>query len=92
VRGLRSALEGIEAADRRVAAAREQLRAEQVRLELGESTPFAVLEREEVLVDAERQHTGALQTYHDSVSALDRAQGTILRDRGVVVEEALPLR
>jgi len=92
VRGLRSAQEGIEAADRRVAAAREQLRAEQVRLELGESTPFAVLEREEVLVDAERQHTGALQTYHDSVSALDRAQGTILRDRGVVVEEALPLR
>lgn len=92
VRGLRSALEGIEAADRRVAAAREQLRAEQVRLSLGESTPFAVLEREEVLVDAERQHTGALQTYRDSVSALDRAQGTILRDRGVVVEEALPLR
>lgn len=92
VRDLRSALEGIEAAEARVEAAREQLRAEQIRLEHGESTPFDVLLREEDLVEAEQQLIVALQTYHDSVAALDRAQGTILADRGVVVEDALGFR
>jgi outer membrane protein TolC len=92
VRNLRSALEGIEAAEAGVTAAREQLRAEQIRLEYGESTPFEVLLREEDLVEAEQQLIVALQTYHDSVAALDRAQGTILADRNVVVEDALRFR
>ena len=92
VRNLRSTLQGIEAANRRVAAANEQIRAEQIRLEHGESTPFQVLQREEDLVEAERQKIVALQGYHDSVAALERAQGTILEDRGVVIEQALPLR
>jgi len=88
-RDLRSALQGIRAAERAVDAAQEQLRAEQIRLEQGESTPFDVLEREEDLVEAENRLIGALEVYRNSVSALDRAQGTILRDRNVVVEEAL---
>ncbi len=92
VRNLRSATRGIEAAERRVAAASEQLRAEQIRLEHGESTPFAVLQREEDLVEAESQKTRALQVYHNSVASLNRAQGTILRDHNIVVDEALPLR
>ena len=92
VRNLRSAVQGIEAANRRVEAASEQLRAEQIRLEHGESTPFSVLQREEDLVEAESQKTGALKEYHDSVAALERAQGTILRGRGIVVEDALALR
>lgn len=92
IRNLRSAIRGIDAAERRVEAASEQLRAEQIRLEHGESTPFAVLQREEDRSEAESQRTIALQTYHDSVAALERAQGTILRDRGIVVEDALTLR
>jgi outer membrane protein TolC len=92
VRNLRSALEGIEAAEARVTAATEQLRAEQIRLEYGESTPFEVLLREEDLVEAEQQLIVALQAYHDSVADLDRAQGTILADRNVVVEDALRFR
>ena len=92
VRNLRSSLEGIQAAERRRDAATEQLRAEQIRLEHGESTPFEVLQREEDLVEAELQRITALQVYHNSTTGLVRAQGTILRDRGVVVEEALPLR
>ncbi len=92
VRDLRSAQLGIEAAERRRVAAEEQHRAEQIRLEHGESTPFDVLQREEDLVEAQSQKIGALQVYHSSVAALDRAQGTILEDRGVVVEEARPLR
>ncbi len=92
VRNLASALEGIEAAERSVAAFSEQLRAEKIRLEHGESTPFDVLLREEDLVTAESQRISALRVYHGSVTALDRAQGTLLEDRGIVLDEALPLR
>jgi outer membrane protein TolC len=89
VRNLESALEGIEAAERRTEAATEQERAEQIRLEHGESTPFDVLQREEDLVEAERQKILALQIYHSSVAELDREQGTILEDRNIIVEDAL---
>ncbi len=86
VRNLQSAIQGIEAAERRRIAAAEQHRAEQIRLEHGESTPFDVLQREEVLVEAESQKIAALRVYHASVVALDRAQGTLLEDRGIAFE------
>jgi len=86
VRNLQSAIQGIEAAERRRIAAAEQHRAEQIRLEHGESTPFDVLQREEDLVEAESQKIAALRVYHGSVVALDRAQGTLLEDRGIAVE------
>jgi outer membrane protein TolC len=92
VRNLASALEGVQAAERAVAASEEQLRAERIRLEHGESTPFDVLQREENLVTAESQRIAALRVYHGSVTALDRAQGTLLEDRSIVLEDALPLR
>ena len=86
VRDLQSAIQGIEAAERRRIAAAEQHRAEQIRLEHGESTPFDVLLREEDLVEAESQKIAALRVYHASVVALDRAQGTLLEDRGIAVD------
>jgi outer membrane protein TolC len=92
VRNLISAQEGIEAAERRRLAAEEQFRAESIRLEHGESTPFDVLQREEQLVEAESQKIAALQIYRNSLAALDRAQGTILRERNVLVEQARALR
>jgi outer membrane protein len=92
VRNLASALEGVQAAERAVAASEEQLRAERIRLQHGESTPFDVLEREENLVTAESQRINALRVYHLSVTSLDRAQGTLLEDRSIVLEDALPLR
>src|SRR4029453_5608386 len=82
VRNMLSAQEGIEAAERRRLAAAEQFRAESIRLAHGEAH----------LVDAESQKIAALQIYRDSLAALDRAQGTILRDRNVLVEEARALR
>jgi outer membrane protein TolC len=91
-RNLEASLQGIEAARRAEAAAAEQLRAERVRLEHGESTPFDVLLREEDLVRAQAQKIFAEQTYHNSVTALDRAQGTILERQQIVVEEAATLR
>jgi outer membrane protein TolC len=79
---------GIEAAERRRLAAAEQLRAERIRLEHGESTPFEVLQRESDLVEAESQKIDALQTYRSSEVALERAQGTILEAHNIIVDEA----
>ena len=92
VRDIASAREGIEAARRGVAAAAEQLRAERIRLEYGESTPFDVLLREEDFVEAESQQINAFQIYRTAITGLDRAQGTILRNRNVQIEEAARLR
>lgn len=91
-RNLRAALEGIEAAERGVAAAEEQLRAERVRLEYGESTPFDVLQREEDLVTAENQRILAQRVYHNAITELERAQGTILERNAIVIDDRGALR
>ena len=91
-RNLISAQKGIEAAERRRLAAAEQFRAEGIRLEQGESTPFDVLQRERDLVDAESQKINALRVYRDSVTELHRAQGSILEEHNIAVEEAGALR
>ncbi len=75
---LNASAQGIEASERRRLAAEEQLRAERIRLEHGESTPFEVLQRESDLVEAESQKINALQSYHAAEVGLERAQGTIL--------------
>jgi outer membrane protein TolC len=92
VRDLESAQEGIRAAERRRVASEEQLRAERIRLEYGESTPFDVLQREQDLVQAESEKIEALRIYRVSATDLDRAQGTILNSNNVVVEEVGALR
>jgi outer membrane protein TolC len=91
-RNLAASQEGIVAARSAREAAAEQLRAEQVRLQYGESTPFDVLQREEALVARERDEIGAFRAYRTSVTALDRAQGTILRNRNIDVADVAPLR
>ncbi len=91
-RDLESAQQGIAAAERRRVAAEEQFRAESIRLEQGESTPFDVLLRERDLVEAESQEIAAFQTYRNSVAELERAQGTILDTRNVLVDQARRLR
>jgi outer membrane protein TolC len=91
-RDLDSAQQGIEAAERRQRAAEEQFRAERIRLEQGESTPFDVLQREEDLAEAESQRIAAFRVYRNSVAGLERAQGTILRNRNVAIDDARALR
>ena len=70
----------------------EQLRAEEIRLEYGESTPFEVLLKERDLVSAESQWITAVQTYRNAHTALDRQQGTILENNGIHIEDVAPLR
>ena len=91
-RNLLASQEGIAAARSAREAAEEQLRAEEIRLEYGESTPFDVLQREEDLVERERDEIQAFQAYHNSVTALDRAQGTLLRNRNIQIADVAPLR
>jgi len=86
VRDLRSSQEGIEAARRASAASAEQLRAERIRLEYGESTPFDVLLREEDFVQAESREIDAIRLYRTSVTGLSRAQGSILANRNIAID------
>jgi outer membrane protein TolC len=81
-----AAAQGVEAAERRRIAAAEQLRAETIRLEHGESTPFDVLQRERDLVEAESQKIDALQAFRNAEVDLERAQGTILEARNISIE------
>ncbi|MCH2170903.1 TolC family protein [Myxococcota bacterium] len=92
VRALKSAQEGIDAAERRRVAAAEQLRAEKIRLEYGESTPFNVLQRERDLVDAESEKISALRVYRNATAALDREQGTILRSHNIAIADVANMR
>jgi outer membrane protein len=87
VRDLNSSREGIEAAQRASEASAEQLRAERIRLEYGESTPFDVLLREENLVQAESREIDAIRAYRNSVTGLSRAQGTILANRNIAIDQ-----
>ena len=84
-RGLLASAQGVQAAERRRVAAVEQLRAEQIRLEHGESTPYDVLLRQSDLVDAESQKIGALQAFRNAQAELERQQGTILETWNVSI-------
>jgi outer membrane protein TolC len=92
IRNLTDSQKGIEAARRATEAATEQLRAERIRLEYGESTPFDVLLRESDLVRAQSEEINAFQLYRSSATGLDRAQGTILRNSNVSIDAVRALR
>jgi outer membrane protein TolC len=86
-RGIIASQQGIEAAERRRLAAEEQLRAERIRLEHGESTPFEVLQRETDLVEAESQRIDALRKHRFADARLERVQGTILDTYRIRVDD-----
>ena len=92
IRLFEAARQGIDASERQRIAAEEQLRAERIRLEHGESTPFDVLLKESDLVNAEVSKIRALQLYRTSTANLDRQQGTILRTHNIVVGSVGGLR
>jgi outer membrane protein TolC len=91
-RNLTASQEGIESAERALTSANEQLRAERIRLEYGESTPFDVLQREEQFVEAEVGLIDAYRAYYVSATSLDRSQGTILRNRNIKIDQVSALR
>ena len=80
------------AARRSSEASAEQLRAERIRLEYGESTPFDVLLREDDFVRSRSREIDALRLYRISVTGLNRAQGSILTSRNIVIDAVRALR
>jgi len=89
VRTLESARKSVRASERRRAAAEESLRAEQERLRLGDSTPFQVLEFDADLSEAEGSFIDALRAYENSITELERVQGTLLETRNIEALEEL---
>lgn len=88
-RALQSAVDGIAANERAKEAAAEALRAEQERLRVGDSTPFQVLEFEEDFAGAENGLIEAFQVYRNAITALERAQGSLLETRDISLYDEL---
>jgi len=79
----------VRAAERRKASEAERLRAQQERLRLGDSTPQEVLDVEEDFAEAEHQEIDALQIHRTSITALERAQATLLDSRAISIQREL---
>jgi outer membrane protein TolC len=82
-------MDGVRAAERRKASEAERLRAQQERLRLGDSTPQEVLDIEEDYAEAEHQEINALQIHRTSITALERAQATLLDSRAISIQREL---
>ena len=91
-RVLRNSADSVAASERRRVASQETLRAEEERLRLGDSTPFLVLEFEEDLTESESQVIQSLQAYRNSITALERSQGTLLETRNISLVRELQRR
>jgi outer membrane protein TolC len=88
---VRRAARTLEAAQQGIVA-EEQLRAERIRLEQGESTPFDVLLREQEFVTSQSALIDAIRIYRNSIVVLDRQQGTILKTRNVMIDQVRAMR
>lgn len=86
VRELQSSIDAVKASQRARIASEETLHAEQEKLRLGDSTPHDVQQFQDSLLTAEGNEIRELQRYRTAISALERAQGTLLEARGISVE------
>ncbi len=77
----------IEATAAAVRLAEESLRAERERLQNGLSTSLLVLQAQSALADARAAAIRARTDYDKSLVELARAEGTVLRRHGIVLEE-----
>jgi outer membrane protein len=87
VTALQTASQRLDAARSSREAAEVQLQAEQDRFQAGLTTTFLVLTRQNDLAAARVTETSALAAYRRGLAELARARGTLLRDRGITVED-----
>jgi len=90
---VRSALRGIENSQERIQAAEVSVELrnqvvinEEERLNVGIGTTREVLEAQRDLVDATSSQIRAIADYNIALARLDRARGTIIRNKGIVIE------
>jgi outer membrane protein TolC len=90
---VRNALQGIQTARQRIAAAeasaraaREKLESEQRLYQTGESTNFLVLTRQNEYADSRRREVVARLDFNKSVSRLEQAVGTTLSRHGISIQ------
>jgi len=79
----------IEAAQKAVTLAQQTLDAEQKKFQLGESTPFLVIQAQRDLATAEGNGVAARSTYAKAVTALQQATATILGKYNVEMSDAV---
>ena len=90
VLALETAAQRLEAAKAGRAAAETQLRAETDRYNVGLSTNFFVLTRQNELAAAELTETGALTDYRKAQTSLARSMGTLLTERNIRITDDTP--
>jgi HAE1 family hydrophobic/amphiphilic exporter-1 len=90
---VRSAMQGIQTARQRIAAAeastraaKEKLDSEQRLYQTGESTNFLVLTRQNEYADSRRREVVARLDYNKSVARLEQALGTTLSSHNVTIQ------
>lgn len=84
-RGVQTAARQVQAARANLELQREKLEAEQKRYENGLSTAYQVLQFQNDLRVAESQEIAAIIAYNKALTALERAQATLLEARGVQI-------
>ncbi len=80
-------LKSVEAARAATRLAEESLDAEKRKLQAGTSTTFLVLQAQTQLATARVAQIRAEADYHESLVALDLAEGTILAKNSIVLDE-----
>ena len=70
------------------AVAQQVLDAEQKKYELGASTSYAVVQHQTDLANARQAEVAAISAYAQSKLQIDQAQGTILENNNIVIDEA----
>jgi outer membrane protein TolC len=80
-------LKSVEATRAATRLAEESLDAEKKKLLAGTSTTFLVLQAQTVLATARSAQIRAEADYHESLVALDLAEGTILAKNSIVLDE-----
>ena len=91
VRDINSDLERVRAARVARKLASEQLSQEQKRFDVGRATTHDVLEYQDDFAQAQKNEMSAMVDYLQSLVALERAKGTLLEKRNVVLEGLYPM-
>ena len=86
VRQVETTLQRVKAGRVNVRLQAEKLRAEQKKFENGMSTSFQVLTFQDDLFGAKTRENLATADYNKALVALSRAQGTLLADRGILIQ------